>query len=277
MKVIVAEPRGFCAGVRHAVQSAEKSLREGRGIYSLGPLIHNPQVVERLQGQGLVVVSDLAEVPKGAAVLIRSHGEGPAIFRKAKRCGLEIIDGTCVLVKRAQNIVRQLNRQGYQVVIVGDWNHPEVRGVMAYADGAICVSDAKDVSELGAYNRLGVIAQTTYSIADFGTMVGQIVASGCREIKVIDTICQATQTRQRAALEVTRQVEVMFVLGGKSSANTTRLAELCAAQGVSTYHLENWDEFRDEYIKGKSVAGVTAGASTPDWTVDEFVRDLRAK
>ena len=277
MKVIIAEPRGFCAGVCRAVLLAEQSLQQGKDVYSLGPLIHNPQVVERLQSQGLTVVDDLAQIPKGAAVLIRSHGEGPDVFRRAKRTGLEVIDGTCVLVKRAQNIVQELKRQDYQVVIVGDQNHPEVRGVMAYAPGAVCLSDKEDIAELAQGSRLGVISQTTYSIGNFGQMVGQIVAAGCKELKVVDTICQATQARQRAALEVTRQVNVMFVLGGKSSANTTRLAELCAAQGVDTYHLESWQQFRDKYVRGKAVAGVTAGASTPDWTIDEFVRNLRDK
>ena len=277
MKVMVAEPRGFCAGVRHAVKLAERYLKQGKRVYSLGPLIHNPQVVERLQGQGLEVTHSLDEVPDGAAVLIRSHGQGPQIFRQAQHRGLEIIDGTCVLVKRAQNIVQQLHQQGYQVVIVGDPNHPEVRGVMAYAPQTICLNHQEDLAKLSGHKRLGMIAQTTFSLAEFGRLVGLAVSAGCAEVKVLNTICQATQARQKAALEVTSKVQVMFVLGGRDSANTTQLAELCAAQGVTTYHLESWKEFRDEYITGKTLAGVTAGASTPDWAIQQFVHNLAKK
>ena len=277
MKVIVAEPRGFCAGVTRAVHLAEQSLQSGNRVYSLGPLIHNPQVVERLYKQGLTVTETLEEIPDGAAVLIRSHGEAPRIFLEAERRGLEVIDGTCVLVKRAQNIVKQLREQGYQVLIVGDSNHPEVRGVMAYAPDAICLSDQSDLQKIAGHRRLGIIAQTTYSLTAFGRMVGLVVASGCDEVKVLDTICQATHARQQAALEVTKLVQVMFVLGGRQSANTSRLAELCADQGVDTHHLESWQQFREEYIRGKTIAGVTAGASTPDWATEEFVRNLRKK
>ena len=277
MKVIVAEPRGFCAGVTRAVHLAEQSLQRGKRVYSLGPLIHNPQVVERLYKQGLTVTETLEEIPDGAAVLIRSHGEPARIFLEAKRRGLEIIDGTCVLVRRAQNIVKQLQEQGYQVLIVGDSNHPEVRGVMAYAPDAICLSDQSDLQKIAGHRRLGIIAQTTYSLTAFGQMVGLVVASGCAEVKVLDTICQATHARQQAALEVTKQVQVMFVLGGRQSANTARLAELCAAHGVDTYHLESWQQFREQHICGKTIAGVTAGASTPDWAIEEFVRNLREK
>ena len=277
MKVIVAKPGGFCAGVRRAVQLAEKSLRQERKVYSLGPLIHNPQVVERLQNQGLMVTDSLSEVPDGAAVLIRSHGQGPQILLEAERRGLEVIDGTCVLVRRAQNIVQQLHRQGYQVVIVGDPKHPEVRGVLAHVPSAICLNDEADLPKLAGHSRLGVVAQTTYSPAAFQRIVDRLVSSGSSEVKTLNTICQATQDRQQAALELTSQVEVMFVLGGRHSANTARLAELCAAQGVRTFHLESWRQFRDAYIRGKTVAGVAAGASTPDWVIEEFVRNLAQK
>jgi len=277
VRVIVAKPCGFCAGVRRAVQLAEQSLRQGRRVYSLGPVIHNSQVVERLGSQGLTVAESLAEVPDGAAVLIRSHGEGPQVFLEAQRRHLEVIDGTCVLVRRAQNIVQQLHRQGYQVVIVGDPKHPEVCGVLAHAPLAICLNDQADIPKLSGYRRLGIISQTTYSPAAFERMVDLVISAGGAEVKVVNTICQATQDRQQAALELTRQVEVIFVLGGRHSANTARLAELCAAQGISTFHLESWRQFKDVYIQGKNVAGITAGASTLDWIIEEFVHHLAEK
>jgi len=277
MKVIVANPRGFCAGVRRAVQLAEASLGQGRQVYSLGPLIHSPQVVERLRDQGLHVAETLAQIPDGAAVLIRSHGEGPQIFRQAQLRGLEVIDGTCVLVRRAQKIVKQLHEDGYQVVIVGDLNHPEVRALLAHAPAAICLNNQADISKLSGHSRLGIISQTTYSPVAFERMVEAVISVGHTDARVVNTICQATQARRQAALELAKQVDVMFVLGGRHSANTARLAELCLARGVSTFHLESWQQFRDSYIQGKSVAGVTAGASTPDWIIQEFVANLSRK
>lgn len=277
MKVIVANPCGFCAGVRRAVQLAERSLGQGREVYSLGPLIHSPQVVDRLRDQGLHVAQTLEEVPDGAAVLIRSHGEGPQVFADAQRRGLEVIDGTCVLVRRAQNIVQQLHEDGCQVVIVGDPHHPEVRALLAHAPSAICLNDQADIPKLTGHSRLGIISQTTYSPAAFEQMVDLVISAGHADARVVNTICQATQARRQAALALTKQVDVMFVLGGQHSANTARLAELCLAQGVSTYHLESWQQFRDSYIQGKSAAGVTAGASTPDWIIQEFVSNLSRK
>ena len=277
MKVIVANPRGFCAGVRRAVQLAEASLLRGREVYSLGPLIHSPQVVERLRDQGLHVAETLHQVPDGAAVLIRSHGEGPEIFHQAQLRDLEIIDGTCVLVRRAQNIVRQLHEEGCQVVIVGDPNHPEVGALLAHAPAAICLKDQADIAKLSGHSRLGIISQTTYSPAAFERMVDAVISAGHADARVVNTICQATQDRRQAALELTKQVDVMFVLGGRHSANTARLAELCLAQGVCTHHLESWQQFLDSYIQGKSIAGVTAGASTPDWIIQEFVSNLSRK
>ena len=202
MKVIVAKPRGFCAGVRRAVQLAEQSLRKGKQVYSLGPVIHNTQVVERLGRQGLIVAENLAEVPDGAAVLIRSHGEGPGVFLEAQRRGLEVIDGTCVLVRRAQNIVQQLHQQGYQVVIVGDPNHPEVRGILAHVPSAICLNNEADIHRLSGHHRLGIVCQTTYSPAEFERMVDLVSSAEGTEVEVVNTICQATQARQQAALEV---------------------------------------------------------------------------
>ena len=277
MKVIIADPCGFCAGVRRAVQLARRSLGQGPEVHSLGPLIHSPQVVEHLRGNGLHVAETLDEVPDAAAVLIRSHGEGPQVFAEAARRGLEIIDGTCVLVRRAQNIVKQLHEDGCQVVIVGDPNHPEVRALLAHAPAAICLKDQDDIAKLTGHSRLGIISQTTYSPAAFERMVDLVISAGHTDARVVNTICQSTQDRRQAALEVTKQVDVMFVLGGRHSANTARLAELCLAQGVSTYHLESWQQFQDSYIQGKSVAGVTAGASTPDWIIQEFVSNLSGK
>ncbi len=277
MKVLVAEKRGFCFGVREAIELAERTVQarsaEGRQVYSLGPVIHNQQVVHKLADEGLRTVESLAEVPAGT-IVIRSHGVSPEVVEEAARRGLDVVDATCVLVKRAQDIAAQLHREGYRVVIIGDPNHPEVQGVLGYAPDIIVVDSPGQLDRLPARGKLGILSQTTHSAEHFGRMVGLIAARGYRELKVVNTICNATAERQEAALALCRCVDVMFVLGGHHSANTNRLAELCRAAGVTTFHVEGLEEFRPEMVVGKHVAGVTAGASTPDWIIERFVRHL---
>ncbi len=275
MEVRLARKLGFCFGVEHAIQTAEQTLAQRGGpIMSLGEIIHNPQVVEKLSLKGLKVVRDPDAVT--GTVLIRSHGERPEVLSELRRRGVEIVDATCVLVKRAQQIVAKMAEDGYRVVIIGQASHPEVRGVCGYAPDVICADTPEELDRLPAGGKLGIICQTTHSLEHFGRMVGLIVARGYNEIKVVNTLCNEVRNRQVAAVELAREVDVMFVLGGKQSANTCELARLCAEQGVPTHHLENWDDFTDEMAAGKKTAGVTAGASTPKWIVEEFVENLRA-
>jgi len=274
MQVKLARKLGFCFGVERAIRTAERLLAEGAGpLCSLGEIIHNRQVVERLARAGLKVVHE----PDQAAgtVIIRSHGEGPEVFRRLRRRGVKVVDATCVLVKRAQRVVAQLARDGYRVVVIGQASHPEVRAVCGYAPDVICVDCPCELDRLPAGGKLGIVCQTTHRPEHFGEMVGRIVARGYAEVKVVNTLCNEVRDRQAAAVDLCGQVEVMFVLGGKQSANTRQLARLCAQQGLPTYHLEGWDDFRPEMVAGKRVAGVTAGASTPRWVIEEFVGRLR--
>jgi len=274
MEVRLASKLGFCFGVERAIEMAERVLaRHPEGVYSLGEIIHNRQVVEEFSRKGLKVINDVNQA-KGL-VLIRSHGEPPEVFEQLRNRGVEIVDATCVLVKRAQQIVMNLAKEGYQVVVVGQVEHPEVKAVLGYADDVICVDKPEDLELLPANGKFGIVCQTTHSLEHFGQMVGLIVARGCREIKVINTLCEEVRRRQAAAVELAREVDVMFVLGGKQSANTRELAHLCQEQGVATYHLEGWEEFSPDMVSGKSVAGVTAGASTPRWIIERFVNNLR--
>ena len=274
MEVKLARKLGFCFGVRRAIQAAEQTLAEcGGPVSSLGEIIHNRQVVERLEGMGLNVAADPGEVE--GTVLIRSHGVGPGVVAKLRERGVEIVDATCVLVKRAQRIVAGLQEEGYQVVVIGQATHPEVRGVCGYAEGVICVDGPDELDRLPAGGKLGIICQTTHSLEHFGRMVGLIVSRGYSEVKVVNTLCDEVKGRQLAAVELAREVDVMFVLGGRQSANTRQLARLCQEQGVATHHLENWSQFRDEMVAGCRVAGITAGASTPDWIIEEFAENLR--
>jgi (E)-4-hydroxy-3-methyl-but-2-enyl pyrophosphate reductase len=281
MKVIVAEKYGFCAGVRNAISTAEKVLSEKGKVYSLGPIIHNPDVVRRLAQKGLITVDNVEQIPAGATVLIRSHGAGAEQIAHLKEENAEIIDATCVLVKRMQQIAAQMEEEGYKVVIVGDREHPEVQAVVGCTKQAVVVGDEGDIKTIGGNGRLGVVCQTTQSPEFFGQMLSAIAKSGFNEMKVINTLCKEAIKRQQAAVDLCRKVDIMFVLGGLESANTRKLAELCKKYNKKTFHLQSWQEFDKKLVFGSQAtggltAGVTAGASTPQWVIDEFVKNLAA-
>ncbi len=188
--------------------------------------------------------------------------------------GLKIVDATCVLVKRLQQIAKQLEQAGYKVVIIGDKNHPEVQSVVGSLKDAIVVSGSQDLPNLPRNKKLWIVCQTTQSGELFGHVVGEIIKEGFSELKVINTLCKEAQKRQASAVGLCKKVDCFFVLGGLDSANTRKLAEMCKKYNWKTYHLQNWMEFDKKMVLGKSIAGVTAGASTPKWVIDEFVANL---
>lgn len=274
MKVLVAEKCGFCPGVRAAINLAQKTLDERKDVSSLGHIIHNEDVVTRLSKDGLKTVDSIDEINSGT-VLIRSHGATREEVDKINQKGLQIVNATCVLVKRLQNIAKQLHEEGYQVLIIGDKDHPEVKAVVGYTEGVTVVASSEDVDKVSSKKKLGVICQTTQSPDHFADMLAAIARKGFSEIKVINTLCKETMQRQEAAVKLCRQVDIMFVLGGLHSANTKKLAELCKKHNSQTYHLQNWAEFDKRLLCGKAAAGVTAGASTPDEVIQEFVENLQ--
>jgi 4-hydroxy-3-methylbut-2-enyl diphosphate reductase len=275
MKVLVAEKCGFCHGVRNAITIAESVLARQRDVYSLGPIIHNPDVVARLERAGLKTIHRVEDVQSGT-VIIRSHGAAPEQIATLKERGINIVDATCVLVKRVQHLAKQLTNDGYEVVIIGDANHPEVRAVMGCARNVAVVASESDLQKLPQNGKLGLVCQTTQSPEHFSHMLGAIGRHGFTELKVINTLCKEAVKRQESAVALCKQVDIMFVLGGLESANTRKLAELCRNVNEQTFHLENWNGLDKRLLFGKNVAGVTAGASTPDWIVVEFVRSLEA-
>lgn len=278
MEVRVAAKCGFCPGVRNAISTAEKILSGAdpqEQVYSLGPIIHNEDVVERLASAGLQTVKSVEEIDCGT-VLIRSHGVAPRELDRLRDRGLHIVDATCVLVKRVQQIAKQLEQEGYEVVIIGEENHPEVQGVMGCVNTMVVIADEGDLHRLPSDSRLGIVCQTTQSPEHLGRMLGAIAQGSFRELKVINTLCKEAVKRQESAIALCKEVEIMFVLGGLHSANTRRLAELCKNHNNATFHLQNWDELDKNVLFDKHLAGVTAGASTPSWVIDEFVRHLEA-
>ncbi|TYZ28819.1 4-hydroxy-3-methylbut-2-enyl diphosphate reductase [Selenomonas caprae] len=267
MEVILADYLGFCYGVKRAITIAKGNASADGTACTLGPIIHNPQMVERLKQEGVGAVDALDEMEKGT-VIIRSHGVGPQVYDAAEARGLEVVDATCPHVKKAQLSAKSLVDEGYSVVIVGEKEHPEVRSIFEWsAAKAVILETVEEADALPKCAKLGVVCQTTFSGAKFREIVSHLVEKSC-EIKVLRTICTATDQRQAAAMELAAKVDMMLVIGGKNSANTTRLAQLCADK-CRTYHIETAAELQDEWFDKIEKIGITAGASTPDWIIKE--------
>ncbi|MFC1737927.1 4-hydroxy-3-methylbut-2-enyl diphosphate reductase [Planctomycetota bacterium] len=274
MEVIIAENCGFCHGVRNAIHVAEETLDSRKDVYSLGPIIHNKDEVDRLSRAGLKTVETVEQIPAGT-VIIRSHGAAPEQLEKLREKGLNIVDATCVLVKKVQQIAKELEGDGYKVVVIGDANHPEVQAVVGCVADVVVVADKSNLHKLSKDRRLGIVCQTTQSPEHVSELLCAIVKMDFSELKVINTLCREAIKRQISAVQLCRKVDIMFVLGGRHSANTRRLAELCKKVNKQTFHLQNWKEFDKSMVFGKNSTGVTAGASTPEWIIAEFVEKLK--
>lgn len=257
-------------GVRLAVQRAEETSALQDAVYSLGPLIHNPQEVSRLQAEGIQVADSLEEVASGT-VIIRAHGAPPDTYASVADQGLGVVDATCPFVFSLQKKAVALAEEGYQVVIVGDPTHPEVVGVIGWIGGrGFVVAKADDVDRLPPLDRVGVVAQTTQREDVVEAVVVRLLERA-REVRVEHTICRATTERQDAARDLAQQVEVVVVVGGTTSSNTQKLASICRDAGARAYHVEKASDLCPEWFQGIQRAGVTAGASTPDWIVKEVI------
>ena len=273
MEVILAEHLGFCYGVKRAIEIARQNASTDGTSSTLGPIIHNPQMVERLKNEGVGTVSSLDEMEDGL-VIIRSHGVGPKVYEEAESRGLELVDATCPHVKKAQLSAKLLSEEGYTVVIVGEKNHPEVKSIFEWTEqNAYIIETEAEVDALPSIGKLGIVSQTTFSGEKFRSIVSCLLEKS-REIKILRTICTATDLRQASALELAKKVDVMIVVGGKNSANTSRLAQLCATK-CKTYHIETVAELQDEWLDHVNKIGITAGASTPDWIIKEVYKQCQ--
>jgi len=274
MKIVVAKTAGFCFGVKRAIDIAFKIAMEKRkGVYTLGPIIHNPQVVERLKNKGIIPIEDIKTKKDIRALIIRTHGITLQLLKEITSMGCEIIDATCPFVKKAQHYAKLLNEDNYQVVILGEKNHPEVQSLMSYAtDDAIVVDGKTPLPKLK--NKVGIIVQTTQPL-DILQKVLYDALEHSNEIKVYNTICNSTALRLKETEKMARKVDVMFVVGGKNSANTTQLTRLCKSLSVPTYHIETASEIKGEWIKRAKKLGITAGASTPEWIIKEVETRIR--
>ena len=271
MRVLIADHAGFCFGVKRALDTVVRAA-DGGPLETLGPLIHNPQVVQRLAESHVRTVRTLDDAASGRIVL-PSHGVPEEVREAARDRGLEIVDATCPFVTKVQQKARWLADHGYKVVVVGDAAHSEVKGILSAAGpNAVAVASADEVAGMEWPDKVGVVAQTTQLAERFAEVVDAI-ARNVQEVRAFNTICYATRDRQNAALALAGQVDAMIVVGGRNSANTARLREICEERGVPTYHVETADEIVPEWLEGRSSVGITAGASTPDWIIEE----VRAK
>lgn len=274
MRVEVARHAGVCYGVERALKLAEEAAASGVEVHTLGPLIHNPQAVAELRSRGVEVAGCLDDVANGTLV-IRSHGVDPAIIAEASERGLDVVDATCPFVSAAHTCARELVQAGFSVVIVGEEDHPEVEGIMAHAGGtATIVEDVGDLPDRLPSRKIGIVVQTTQSLARLTEIVAALLPR-VSELRVCNTICSATAKRQLSAEELARTVDVMIVVGGRNSGNTTRLAELSAAVNPRTHHVETAEEIEPAWFADATSAGVTAGASTPDAQVAGVVAAIQ--
>lgn len=274
MEVMLADYLGFCYGVKRAIKIARESAGKGRAA-TLGPIIHNPQMVERLKAEGVGSVDSLADMTDGT-IIIRSHGVGPEVYDAAEERGLHLVDATCPHVRKAQLSAKSLVDEGYDVIIIGEKEHPEVRSIYEWSAHKATIVETEDEAEsVSPCQRLGVVSQTTFSADKFNAIVVKLLSKS-RDIKILRTICTATDQRQKAAMELAAKVDLMLVIGGKNSANTTRLAQLCS-QKCRTCHIETADELRQGWFDKVDKIGITAGASTPDWIIKEVYKQCQKK
>ena len=277
MKVVKSDVLGFCFGVRRAVEMIENELKDNGPLCTLGAIVHNTHVVSSLSDEGGQLVHSLDEVPENGAVAITAHGAGEEIYKEIKRRNLRLIDTTCPIVRRAQETAATMVKDGFFVLLYGERDHPEVKGILSWTRGKGESTMSSDVAVPGEAKKIAVISQTTKKRELFAKFAQQITgqyASKLEEIRIIDTTCPETGKRYQAARELAHEVEVLFVVGSHSSANTRKLAETCRETKIPTYHIDSAYEVKGEWLAGISRVGVTAGASTPDYIIDEVVSQL---
>ena len=278
MRVVRAAYAGACYGVQRALDLALKAVEDGGRAYTLGPLIHNPQVVAQLAERGVRAVDGVEDVAGAGTVVIRSHGVTPAVKRSVAACGLPLVDATCPHVARAQRAAADLAEQGRHVVVVGEAGHPEVEGLVACAREAgasVSVVAGPDDLPDTLDGPVGVVVQTTQTREVLDAVVAALEQRGV-QLLVKNTICSATRQRQEAAAALADEVDAIVVIGGRNSSNTSRLADICAAACPRTHHIESPDEIDPAWLAGCGAVGVTAGASTPEGQIDAVAAFLEA-
>jgi len=271
LKIKLAKSYGFCFGVKRAIKIAEQT----RNSNTLGPLIHNKKEIERLKEEFNVgLVEDIDEIKSGQTVVIRTHGIPKEKLRKLQENKNRIIDATCPFVTKPQQIVEEMSKEGYSIVIFGDINHPEIKGVMSYAKDPVVVLSIEELEKVTLKDRVATVAQTTRKFEEYQKIVNYLMQR-CKEVRVFNTICNATFENQDAARELSKEADIMVVIGGKNSSNTKQLYNICKENCSESYLIEDENEIKREWFLGKKLCGITAGASTPDWIIERVIAKIR--
>ncbi len=281
MKVILADTAGFCFGVKRAVDMVYGENEKGeKKVYTYGPIIHNEQVVSDLEKKGVVAINDIAELdslPKGT-IIIRSHGVSEDVYDKLVNSGFEVVDATCPFVKKIHKAVNEYSKKGYEIIITGNANHPEVCGIVGWGDKAhiTVISDAKEAEALNfpKGTNVCVVSQTTFNHKKFQDLV-EIVDKKEYNMFVLNTICNATEERQREAASISSNVDAMIVIGGRNSSNTQKLFEICKKECENTYYIQTLEDLNIRDTGSIGIVGITAGASTPNNIIEEVQKYVR--
>lgn len=279
MKIVKASVLGFCFGVRRAVTMIETELAENGSLYTLGAIVHNTHVVESLAAQGAKLVKSLNEVPSGGTVAITAHGAGEETYTEIRERGLRLVDTTCPIVRRAQETAAALVKEGFFIVLYGEAEHPEVKGILSWTVDQGMATQTPEISIPSEVKGIAIIAQTTKNpclFAEFAQQIAKDFTGKIPEIRIIDTTCPETGRRYQAAQELASEVDSLLVVGNRSSANTRKLVEVGRATGVPTHHIESAKEIDRELLTGDQRIGVTAGASTPDEVIEKVVLQLQS-
>jgi 4-hydroxy-3-methylbut-2-enyl diphosphate reductase len=280
-EIVLAEPRGFCAGVDRAIDIVDRALAKfGAPVYVRHEIVHNTYVVEDLKSRGAIFIEDLADVPEGATLVFSAHGVPKSVEAEAARRGFQVFDATCPLVTKVHVEVAKLHKEGFEFIMIGHKGHPEVEGTMGQLlDGIYLVEDVADVAHVAPKQteRLAVVTQTTLSVDDAAQITEAVVARfpSIRKPKMQD-ICYATQNRQDAVKVLSNEVELVIVVGSPTSSNSNRLRDVAQRYGAESYMVDNASELKEEWFVGKTRVGLTAGASAPDILVQQVIARLRA-
>lgn len=272
MKIELAESYGFCFGVKRAIKIAE----ENRNSATYGPLIHNANEIDRLKNDFNVALSEnLDSFHVGDTAVIRTHGIPKQELSTLNERQVNVVDATCPYVTKPQQIVEEMSAQGYDIVIFGDEAHPEIKGVKSYAIGNVFVVNSPDeIDVLKLREKVATVAQTTRKVEEYQQIVGKLMAKH-KEVRVFNTICNATFDNQDAVRDLAQKADVMIIIGGKNSSNTKQLHSIAKEYCFDSYHIESKDDLKTEWFKNKQFCGISAGASTPDWIIDEVIRAVQ--
>ncbi len=275
MQVLLADEFGFCFGVERAVEMVEEAIQDGDTVRALGPLIHNEQEMSRLAKQGVATISEPVQIERGQTAVIRAHGVTPQVEAELREKASKVVDATCPFVTKVQKLASRAAAQNRHVVVVGNPEHPEMIGVFGYApEHSFVVQNAAEVANLPRLNNPLVVSQTTIKLKNFLDVAEAVKGKTDDEVQIVNTICSATRDRQDAARALAGEVGAFYVIGGRHSSNSRKLLAVCKEQCEKSFLIETGDEINPEDLRGVERVGVTAGASTPNWLIEEIVKQL---